>query len=142
MAATGQAGRKAETTLAVYHGLSVAARIALACRSMAVMQQVWEMAVLMVVAPEICVPRKAAPVVGGVSASSTIWTTMVFSAPQDTCRRQSPESITSWLRQKTALATSETSARVGRGLRIMESSIWVAMITGLPRPWHLRIICF
>ena len=31
----------------------------------------------------------------------------------------------------TALATSVTSALVGRGLRIMESSIWVAVITGL-----------
>lgn len=32
---------------------------------------------------------------------------------------------------KMALATSETSARVGRGFSIIESSIWVAMITGL-----------
>jgi hypothetical protein len=32
----------------------------------------------------------------------------------------------------TALATSVASARVGRGFLIIDSSIWVAVITGLP----------
>src|SRR5918996_1531335 len=32
----------------------------------------------------------------------------------------------------TAVATSDASARVGAGLRIMDSSIWVATTTGLP----------
>ena len=31
-----------------------------------------------------------------------------------------------------ALATSDTSARVGRGLLTMLSNIWVAVITGIP----------
>ena len=41
-----------------------------------------------------------------------------------------------------ALATSVASARVGRGLWIMESSIWVAVITVLFWSWHLRMILF
>ena len=41
-----------------------------------------------------------------------------------------------------ALATSEVSARVGRGLWIMDSSISVAVITRLPSMRHLVISCF
>ena len=41
-----------------------------------------------------------------------------------------------------AFATSVTSARVGRGLRIMESSICVAVMTGLQAALHLRMISF
>ena len=41
-----------------------------------------------------------------------------------------------------ALATSEASARVGRGLRIIESSIWVAVMTGLPASLQARMIRF
>ena len=43
----------------------------------------------------------------------------------------SPESMTALVESKQALATSEASARVGMGLSIMDSSIWVAVITGL-----------
>ena len=43
----------------------------------------------------------------------------------------SPESITASAPSSTALATSEASARVGAGLLIIDSSIWVATITGL-----------
>src|SRR5699024_11036691 len=43
----------------------------------------------------------------------------------------SPESITASAPSMTALATSEASARVGRELLIMDSSIWVATMTGL-----------
>ena len=43
----------------------------------------------------------------------------------------SPESITASAPSSTALATSEASARVGRELVIIESSIWVATMTGL-----------
>ena len=43
----------------------------------------------------------------------------------------SPESITASAPSRTALATSEASARVGAGLLIIDSSIWVATITGL-----------
>ena len=54
----------------------------------------------------------------------------------------SPESMTQEVPSNTALATSETSARVGRGLRIMESSIWVAVMTGLPSRMVALIIFF
>ena len=43
----------------------------------------------------------------------------------------SPESITASAPSRTALATSDASARVGAGLLIIDSSIWVATITGL-----------
>ena len=52
----------------------------------------------------------------------------------------SPESITASEPSYTAFATSVTSALVGRGLRIMESSIWVAVITILPRSLQAAII--
>jgi hypothetical protein len=41
-----------------------------------------------------------------------------------------------------AFATSLTSARVGTGLRCIESSIWVAVITGFPFITVVRMICF
>lgn len=43
----------------------------------------------------------------------------------------SPESMTASAPSRTALATSEVSARVGTGLEIIDSSIWVATMTGL-----------
>ena len=54
----------------------------------------------------------------------------------------SPESMTQEVPSNTALATSDTSARVGRGLRIMESSIWVAVMTGRPARVPALIIFF
>ena len=44
----------------------------------------------------------------------------------------SPESIMADVPSKTALATSVISARVGVGLVIIDSSIWVAVMTILP----------
>ena len=44
----------------------------------------------------------------------------------------SPDSITALVPSKIALATSLTSARVGRGFLIIESSIWVAVMQTLP----------
>src|SRR5204862_442003 len=44
----------------------------------------------------------------------------------------SADSITASAPSKIAVATSDTSARVGTGLRIIDSSIWVATTTGLP----------
>ena len=41
-----------------------------------------------------------------------------------------------------ALATSVISARVGRGFSIMESSICVAVMTGLPLATHWAIMFF
>ena len=41
-----------------------------------------------------------------------------------------------------ALATSVISARVGRGLVIIDSSIWVAVTTTLPAEYTLRMIIF
>ena len=54
----------------------------------------------------------------------------------------SPDSITASVPSYTAFATSVTSALVGRGLRIMESSICVAVITGLQAWLHLEIMIF
>src|SRR5690625_6653049 len=54
----------------------------------------------------------------------------------------SPDSITASVPSSTALATSELSARVGRGLTIIESSICVAVITGLPAIRDFLIIRF
>ena len=52
------------------------------------------------------------------------------------------ESITASAPSITALATSETSARVGRGFFTIDSSIWVAQITGVPARLHFWIIIF
>merc|ERR1712060_799207 len=54
----------------------------------------------------------------------------------------SPESMTASVPSSTALATSEHSARVGRGLTIIDSSICVAVMTGLPAMLASRIIIF
>ena len=54
----------------------------------------------------------------------------------------SPESITQSAPSSTALATSLTSARVGRGLDVIDSSICVAQMTGLPARLHFAIIAF
>ena len=50
----------------------------------------------------------------------------------------SPDSITASAPSSTAFATSEASARVGRECSIIESSIWVATMTGLA---FSRAIC-
>ena len=44
----------------------------------------------------------------------------------------SADSITADVPSITALATSVTSARVGSGAAIIDSSIWVAVITSFP----------
>ena len=54
----------------------------------------------------------------------------------------SPDSMTALVPSYTALATSLISALVGRGLLVMLSSIWVAVMTYLPFETHLRISCF
>mmetsp|Transcript_8096 Transcript_8096/g.24214 ORF Transcript_8096/g.24214 Transcript_8096/m.24214 type:complete len:234 (-) Transcript_8096:220-921(-) len=54
----------------------------------------------------------------------------------------SPESMTASQPSRTALATSEHSARVGRGLEHMDSSICVATMTGLPAALHTSIMLF
>ena len=54
----------------------------------------------------------------------------------------SPDSITALVPSNTALATSDTSARVGVGAVTIDSSIWVAVITGLPWATPVRMICF
>ncbi|CEX42449.1 Uncharacterised protein [Streptococcus pneumoniae] len=51
----------------------------------------------------------------------------------------SPESMIASVPSKIALATSLASARVGRGLRCIESNICVAVITGLPNTLHFLI---
>ena len=54
----------------------------------------------------------------------------------------SPDSITASVPSNTALATSLTSARVGAGASIIDSSIWVAVMTGVPTSTQWRMICF
>ncbi len=54
----------------------------------------------------------------------------------------SADSITASVPSKIALATSEASARVGLGLSRIESSIWVAVITGVRVSEHRRMIRF
>ena len=54
----------------------------------------------------------------------------------------SPESITVEEPSNTALATSEASARVGLGAWIIDSSIWVAVMTGRPTAMQRRMISF
>lgn len=44
----------------------------------------------------------------------------------------SADSMSASAPSNTTVATSETSASVGRGWVIIDSSVWVAMITGLP----------
>ena len=64
-------------------------------------------------------------------ASSTIraivWTATIGCLPT----LVSPESISASVPSSTALATSDASARVGRDDSIIDSSIWVATMTGL-----------
>ena len=54
----------------------------------------------------------------------------------------SADSMTASAPSNTAVATSETSARVGTGELIIDSSIWVATTTGLPARRAARVICF
>ena len=54
----------------------------------------------------------------------------------------SADSITASAPSNTAVATSDTSARVGTGEEIMLSSICVATTTGLPAARALLTICF
>src|ERR1043166_1925301 len=54
----------------------------------------------------------------------------------------SAESITASAPSKIAVATSDTSARVGTGLVIIDSSICVATTTGLPAARAERVMCF
>ena len=68
---------------------------------------------------------------------------MVATASAGYCpAADSADSITASAPSKIAVATSETSARVGTGLEIIDSSIWVATTTGLPARREVRVICF
>ena len=68
---------------------------------------------------------------------------MVATASAGYCpAADSADSITASAPSKIAVATSDTSARVGTGLEIIDSSIWVATTTGLPARRDVRVICF
>ena len=54
----------------------------------------------------------------------------------------SPDSIIASVPSYIAFATSVTSALVGLGFLIIESNIWVAVITGFPALLHFAIIIF
>mmetsp|Transcript_5815 Transcript_5815/g.11871 ORF Transcript_5815/g.11871 Transcript_5815/m.11871 type:complete len:370 (+) Transcript_5815:257-1366(+) len=76
------------------------------------------------------------------SASSQMEAMMRTASPAKFPFAVSPESITASVPSSTALATSVASARVGRGLQHIDSSICVAVITGLPARLHCAMICF
>ena len=68
---------------------------------------------------------------------------MVATASTGYCpAADSADSITASAPSKIAVATSDTSARVGTGLVIIDSSICVATTTGLPARRAARVICF
>ena len=54
----------------------------------------------------------------------------------------SPESMTQSVPSSIALATSVASARVGRRLETIDSSICVAVMTGFPARFALAMSCF
>jgi hypothetical protein len=54
----------------------------------------------------------------------------------------SSDSISASVPSSTAFATSFTSARVGSGARVIDSSICVAVITGFPDMLQKRMISF
>ena len=54
----------------------------------------------------------------------------------------SPLSMTASAPSSTAFATSEHSARVGRGFDVIDSSICVATMTGVPALLQVSIIIF
>jgi len=93
-------------------------------------------AAALVIAAPMVVGRRGSR--GGVpSASALTWRMMrsLVATAAVACNPTlvSPESITASAPSRTALATSEVSARVGRGADTMDSRIWVATMTGLDR---------
>src|SRR5512135_2476972 len=54
----------------------------------------------------------------------------------------SPESMMQSVPSRMALATSVDSARVGNRLLVIDSSIWVAVMTGLPARPAFAMSCF
>mmetsp|Transcript_83269 Transcript_83269/g.268431 ORF Transcript_83269/g.268431 Transcript_83269/m.268431 type:complete len:389 (-) Transcript_83269:168-1334(-) len=76
------------------------------------------------------------------SASSQMRRMMVTASIGKAPAAVSPESMTQSVPSSTAFATSLASARVGRGRAVVDSSICVAVTTGLPTMLHLEIIIF
>ena len=76
------------------------------------------------------------------SASSQMPAMMVTASLAYAPAAVSPDSMTQSVPSRTALATSVASARVGLGLVIIESSICVAVTTGLPARLQRRIMDF
>mmetsp|Transcript_77332 Transcript_77332/g.194487 ORF Transcript_77332/g.194487 Transcript_77332/m.194487 type:complete len:294 (-) Transcript_77332:515-1396(-) len=76
------------------------------------------------------------------SASSQMRRMIVTALSGNCPAAVSPESITQSVPSSTALATSLASARVGRGNPVMDSSICVAVTTGLPIKLQRAIIIF
>ncbi len=120
----------------------VGAMIALALVSLAVKTAAWQIAPAVVKirgSGNVILPRIDSM---SRSASSAILAIVATDSTGYWPEAVSPESMMASVPSSTALATSEASARVGRGLRIIESSICVAVITGLAAAWHLAMICF
>mmetsp|Transcript_10114 Transcript_10114/g.27224 ORF Transcript_10114/g.27224 Transcript_10114/m.27224 type:complete len:294 (-) Transcript_10114:50-931(-) len=76
------------------------------------------------------------------SASSQMRRMIVTALSGNCPAAVSPESMTQSVPSSTAFATSPASARVGRGSPVMDSSICVAVTTGLPIRLHRPIIIF
>merc|ERR1719291_1007559 len=77
-----------------------------------------------------------------ISASSTIRRMVVTVSTGKSPIADSLLNITALVPSSTALATSQASARVGKGLSSMDASISVAVITYLPAALVLLIIIF
>ena len=77
-----------------------------------------------------------------ISVKAAIFASMVTDSLGNLPVADSPESMTQSVPSRIALATSVASARVGRRLVVMDSSICVAVMTGLPARLALPISCF
>ncbi|OPZ28056.1 MAG: hypothetical protein BWZ01_01346 [Deltaproteobacteria bacterium ADurb.BinA179] len=76
------------------------------------------------------------------SAAAAIFASIVHALTGYLPMAVSSESITASVPSNTALAASVTSARVGRVLSVMDSSIWVAVMTGFAARFACRMSCF
>ncbi|MNC46764.1 hypothetical protein D3C75_957940 [compost metagenome] len=110
--------------------------IALAFRSKAEIATDWLIASVTVVSCAVCCFMKISWWFRADSAFSAMRDIVSTDSTGYLPAAVSPESMIASVPSKIAFATSLASARVGRGLRCMESNICVAVITGLPATLH------
>ncbi|MMZ62433.1 hypothetical protein D1872_246410 [compost metagenome] len=116
--------------------------IALAFRSRAELATAWEIASVTVVCWALLCLMKISRYSSADSAFSAIRDIVNTDSTGYFPAAVSPDSMIASVPSKMALATSLASARVGLGLRCIESSICVAVITGLPTRLHFSIMRF